>query len=122
VYLDRYSKRRLQINRFPLLKTYAFVKSWFGSHPREYPPVKRVSWKKRYARHRQDFARGIADLARAITEKRPARLPADYCLHVNELVLAIQNATHAPYQVKTTFKSLEPMDDVALKEFLSIDW
>jgi predicted dehydrogenase len=122
VYLDKYSKLRLRINRFPILKTYPFVKTWFASHPRVYPPIKKVSWKKRYSRYRHDYARGIAELARAITEKRPARLPADYSLHVNELVLAIQNATHAPYQVKTTFKPLQPMDDVALKEFLSIDW
>jgi len=122
VYLDKYSKLRLQINRFPILKAYPFVKTWFGSHPREYPPVKKVSWKKRYARHRQDFARGIAELARAIAEKRPARLPVDYCLHVHELVWVIQNATHAPYQVTTTFKPLQPMDDVALKEVIAIDW
>jgi len=122
VYLDKYSKLRLRINRFPILKTYPFVKSWFASHPREYPPVKKVSWKKRYSRYRMDYARGIAELARAITERCPSRLPADYCLHVSELVWAIQNATHAPYQVTTTFKPLQPMDDAALKEVLSIDW
>lgn len=122
VYLEKYSKLRLQINRFPIFKAYPFVKTWFASHPREYPAVKKVNWKKRYARHRQDFARGVAELARAIREKRPARLPADYCLHVHELAWAIQNATHAPYQVTTTFKPLQPMDDVALKEVLSIDW
>ena len=122
VYLDKYSKLRLRINRFPILKTYPFVKTWFASHPRVYPSVKKVSWKKRYARYRQDYARGIAELAWAITEQRRSRLPTDYCLHVNELELAIQNATHAPYQVTTTFKPLQPMDDAALKEVLSIDW
>lgn len=122
VYLDKYSKLRLQINRFPILKTYPFVKSWFASRPREYRPVKKVSWKKRYARHRQDFARGIAELARAITEQRPAQLPADFCLHVTELVWAIQNAPNAFYKVTTTFKPLQPMDDVVLKEVVSIDW
>ncbi len=122
VYLDKYSKRRLQINRFPILRTYPFIKNWFASHPRVYPPVKRFSLKNRYARHRQDFARGIVDLARAIRERRPARLPTDYCLHVNELVLAIQDAAEIPYHVTTTFKALQPMDDVALKEVVSIDW
>ena len=61
-------------------------------------------------------------MARAIMEQRPSRLPADYCLHVTELVWAIHNATYAPYHVTTTFKPLQPMDDVALKEVLSIDW
>ena len=61
-------------------------------------------------------------MAQAIAEKRPSRLPADHCLHVNELALAIQKPTHAPYKVKTTFQPLQPMDDGALKEYLSIDW
>jgi predicted dehydrogenase len=122
VYLDKYSKLRLRINRFPILKTFPFVKGWFAAHPREYPPVKKVSWKKRYTRYRMDYARGIAELARAITERCPSRLPADFCLHVSELVWAIQNATHEPYQVTTTFQPLQPMDDAAMKEFLSINW
>jgi predicted dehydrogenase len=122
VYLDKYSKFRLRLNRFPILKAYPFVKNWFASRPRVYPPIKKVSWGKRYSRYRQDYARGIEELTRAIVEKRMCRLSAEFCLHVNEIALAILNASHAPYQVKTTFKSLEPMDDVALKEYLSIDW
>jgi hypothetical protein len=122
VYLEKYSKLRLQINRFPILRIFPFVKTFFGSHPKVYPPVMKVNLKKRYARHRQDFARGISELAKAISENRPARLPADFCLHINELELAIHNATGSPYQVKTTFKPLQPLDAVAMKEFLSLDW
>lgn len=122
VYLDKYSKLRFRAERYPITRTYPFIKNWLDLHSRIYPPVKKFNWKKRNERHRQDYARGVADLARAITEQRPALLPADYCVHVNELVWAIQNAPHVPYQVKTTFKPLYPMDDVTLKEFLSIKW
>lgn len=122
VYRDKYSKLRLRLNRFPIFNAYPFIKNWFAARPRVYPPVKKTSWKKRYSRYRHDYARGIADLAAAITEKRRSQLPADFCVHVNEVVLAILNATHEPYQVKTTFKRLQPMDDVTLKEFLSINW
>jgi hypothetical protein len=122
VYLDKYSKLRFRAERYPITKAYPFIKNWFSPHARVYPPVKKFSWKKRNARHHQDWARGIAELARAIMEQYPGRLPADYCLHVHELVWAIQNATHVPYQVTTTFKPLQPMDDVALEEVLSIDW
>jgi len=122
VYLDRYSKLKFRAERYQITKAYPFIKHWLGPGPRTYPPVKKFSWKKRNARYRQDYARGVAELARAITEQRPPRLPADYCLHVNELVLAIQNATRTPYQVTTTFKPLQPMDDAALKEVLSINW
>lgn len=122
VYWDRYSKRRLQINRFPILRNFPFVKNWFAAHPRELPPLKKVSWKKRYSRHRQDFARGVADLGSAILNERKARLPTDFCLHVNEMALAIQTAVQFPYQMQTSFEPLEPMDDVALNPFLELDW
>ena len=69
-----------------------------------------------------DYARGIADLARAIREERRPRLPADYCLHVTELALAIQNADHMLYQVATTFEPLQPMDDAGLKESIPAGW
>ena len=122
VYVDEYSKFKFRAERYPITRIYPFIKAWFDPHFREYPPVKKFSWKKRNARHRQDYARGVAELARAITEQRPARLPADYCLHVTELVWAIHNAGHAPYKVTTTFKPLEPMDGVALREILSLNW
>ncbi|MGF1588352.1 MAG: Gfo/Idh/MocA family protein [Pleurocapsa sp.] len=58
-----------------------------------------------------DFARGIAEVADAIREKRPCRLSAKYSLHVNELVLAIHNTTEtsSTYVVKSTFEPVEPM-------------
>jgi len=122
VYVDGYSRFKLRLDRFPILRTYPFVKNWFAARPRVYPPVKKSSFRKRHARSRQDFARGVADLARAILEARPPRLPADFCLHVNELVWAVQNATDGPYQLKTTFKPLQPLDDAALEEYRSLDW
>ncbi len=122
VYRDKYSKRRLQAARFPITRTYPFLKTWLGPHPRAYPAVKKVGWKKRHARYRQDFARGVADLARAVGDGRPPRLPADYCLHVNELVLAIQNPTTAPHPLQTTFEPLRPMDDREVKEFAWKEW
>ena len=59
---------------------------------------------------------------RAITEKRRPRLPADFCLHVTELALAIQNANRAPYKVTTTFEPLQPLDDAGLKELIPAGW
>lgn len=122
VYLDRYSKQMFRAARYPITRAFPFIKHWFGHYPRTYRPVKKVSWKKRQTRYRMDYARGVAELARAITEQRPSRLPPDYCLHVHELLFAIQNPTQTPYQVMTTFKPLQPMDDAALREVLSIEW
>ena len=63
------------------------------------------------AAFQMDFARGIAELASAIVEHRPCRLSARYSLHVNEMVLAIHNAskTNSTYKVKSTFAPIEPM-------------
>ena len=45
-----------------------------------------------------DFIRGVADLADSIREHRPCRLSERYCLHIDELVIAIgrPSATSAP--------------------------
>jgi predicted dehydrogenase len=122
VYVDKYSTFKFRAQRYPIAERYPFVKAWFDPNYKKYPPIKKFSWKKRNARHRQDYARGVAELVKAILENRPSRLPADYCLHITELVWAIQNVTHSPYQVTTTFKPLKPMDDLALKEILQIYW
>lgn len=120
VHLYRYSKLRFRVERYPITRNYPLLRNWIWR--RTYPAVKKASWKKRQARYRHDYARGVAELARAITEQRPSRLPPDYCLHVHELLFAIQNPTHTPYEMTTTFKPLQPMDDAALKEVLSIKW
>ncbi|MFN5515725.1 MAG: Gfo/Idh/MocA family protein [Cyanobacteriota bacterium] len=69
---------------------------------------------KKYAykgSQQMDFCRGIAELASAVQENRPCRLGADYSLHVNEMVLAIQNALteSSTYRLTTTFAPVEPM-------------
>jgi hypothetical protein len=67
--------------------------------------------------------RGVAELARAIKEDRESRLPLDFCLHVNELGLAIQHPICNPYLLKTSFKPLSPLDDEEIKEvFPPANW
>jgi predicted dehydrogenase len=122
VYIDKYSKFKFRAQRYPIAARYPFVKAWFDPNYREYPPVKKFSWKKRNERHRQDYARGVAEMAMAITQRRRCRLPVDFCLHVNELAWAIQNVAQSFYEVKTTFEPLQPMDDVALREIRSTNW
>lgn len=122
VYLDRYTERKFKAERFPITKALPFIANWLGHYPRTYPPVKKSSLRNQWSKYRMDYGRGIAELARAITEQRPPRLPSDFCLHVNELVLAIQNPTGAPYEVTTTFKRLEPMNDAALKQLVPAKW
>jgi predicted dehydrogenase len=59
---------------------------------------------------RRDFARGIADLAAAILERREPRLSEDFCLHVTEVVLAMSGAGGTgSTRMRTTFGPPAPM-------------
>ena len=78
----------------------------------KYPMVGKKTQKYNYkAAFQMDFARGIVEIADAIRENRPCRLSARYCLHVNELVLAIDKATEvsSTHVVKSDFDPIEPM-------------
>lgn len=57
------------------------------------------------------FCRGPAEMAAAIAAGRASPLPADYCLHNNEIVLAIQHALEnsSTYHLTTSFASMDPM-------------
>lgn len=61
--------------------------------------------------HQMDFARGVADLADAVAVGRTPRLSARYCLHVNEITLALSSAlrTGSDYRMTTTCDEVIPM-------------
>lgn len=72
----------------------------------DYPnPVKRQR-----GSHPMEFCRGPAEMAAAFEAGKPSPLPPDWCLHNNEVVLAIQQALegggHQP--IKTRFQPLAP--------------
>ena len=80
--------------------------------PRRRIPLLGSSARYRYrGGHQMDFARGIADLADAIAHGRAPRLSARYCLHVNEITLALSEALReqASYTMTTTFDPIAPM-------------
>jgi hypothetical protein len=83
-----------------------------GLGPKRLPLVRKpkFGFKTRGA-NRMDFGRGVADLAEAIEARRSPRISADFALHINELVLAIQNPAEfgSPHAMKTTFEPLAPM-------------
>jgi predicted dehydrogenase len=106
VYLKRRSKLALWAEKFPLLSALP------GLAAKRYPLVKRSDFKHRYkATHAMDFARGVAELAAAVREKRPSRLSARFSLHVNEIVLAMQHPEQMGYHrlLTSTFDPPAPM-------------
>ncbi|HVT96126.1 MAG TPA: Gfo/Idh/MocA family oxidoreductase [Acidobacteriaceae bacterium] len=121
VYVDKYTSMRYRAERYSITKEHPVIANMVGNH-KVYPPVRKANLKKRYARYHMDYGRGIADLALAIQQQRPPRIPADFCLHLTELGLAIQKAEPGPYQVKTTFKPLQPLDEAGLNELIPAKW
>ena len=86
------------------------------------PPIRGKLKKKKLVRksrikyrcggpHNMEFSRGVAELADAITDRRRCHLPADFSLHVNEIVLAMQNPgeMHYPYKMTTSCDPVSPM-------------
>lgn len=71
------------------------------------PPYGKPSQKGAHAMH---FCRGPAEIATALKQGRRSALPADFCLHNNEIVLAIHEAMENPGAItmKTTFAPLSP--------------
>ena len=79
---------------------------------RKYPLVRKAPFPENPKRRRlMDYGRGVADMAESIKLGIPNRLSADYSLHVNEIVLAIQNPVIGgyPYKLKSTFEPMQPM-------------
>ncbi len=58
-----------------------------------------------------DYLRGVEELASALGERRSPRLSARFCLHVNEIVWAIHQATEqgSSRELETSFDPVEPM-------------
>lgn len=118
VYVDRYSSFRYRAERYLISREYPILRNLVGKRPRLYPSIVKTTLKERYARYRMVYARGVVDLARAIQQQRPAVLSPDFALHLTEVALAIQKADSVPYQVKTTFKPIQPLGEAALKELI----
>ena len=63
-----------------------------GLGPRRFPLVRKPTFKSDLpGGTRIDFARGVAELAESIQEGRPCRLSTRYSLHINEIVLTLQD-------------------------------
>jgi predicted dehydrogenase len=105
VYIQRRDFLSRVAHRFPFMSKLPVVGG------RSYPLLKGNGANGYRQAHKMDFARGVAELAEAIAGGRQCRLSAQFCLHVNELVLAIHNAGNdgATYRVRSSFEPMQPM-------------
>jgi predicted dehydrogenase len=104
-----YLQRRDFFSR--VAQKYPFVSKLPVVSGQRYPLLKGSGANSYRKTHKMDFARGVAELAEAIAGGRECRLSPRFCLHVNELVLAIQNAGEdgATYRVRSSFEAMTPM-------------
>jgi len=102
-------KKTIPLQRPPSTPIQVRARRLIGHSPRDV--VRSIRARARHLRKRVDFCLGPAELAAAIREQRPCRLSARYCLHTNEVVLAIHNAleTGSLYKVTTSFEPMDPM-------------
>jgi predicted dehydrogenase len=103
-----YYRSPVYIKRQITLRRKTFISPW----KEKYSLVGKASPKFKYKGSQQmDFCRGVAEMASAISEKRLGSLSARFCLHNNEIVLAIQNAleTGSTYKMTSTFEAIAPM-------------
>ncbi|RUL88927.1 Gfo/Idh/MocA family protein [Tautonia sociabilis] len=106
IYLSRWSKWSHRARRYPTIARLA------GLGPRRQRLVRTPKFQYKTAgASRCDFARGVAELAASIREGRPCRLSAQFSLHVNEIVLTLQEpgTMGCPRRLTTTFDPVEPM-------------
>jgi predicted dehydrogenase len=108
VYLNRRNRFTFKLDKYPILQALAGP---FGLGPRRLPLVRKHSFKSNTrGSNPMDFCRGIADLAAAERERRPPRMSARWSLHVNELVLLMQNPPPGSvHEVHSSFELPEPM-------------
>ncbi|TWU57882.1 Gfo/Idh/MocA family protein [Rubripirellula reticaptiva] len=107
VHLEPFSNLSMRRRKIP------FMTRIKGVHPRKISFVRNPKMPHRYRTggHKMDFARGIAEMADAVTEGRDSRLSADFSLHINEIVLKIQTPPggNTTQELTTSAGEFKPM-------------
>ena len=106
VTLSRWNKYTFRADKRPILARLV------GLGPKKVPLVRRVAIRSDMpGGNRLDFCRGVAELAESIQEARPCRISPRFSLHVNEIVLTLQDplTMGSPRRLTTTFDPVEPM-------------
>ncbi len=111
VRLQKYSNIGLRADKYTFIRNNWLARKIFKLESTKLPFVKNPDRGHLYNKYYMDFSRGIAELAGAIDAGRSPRLAADFSLHVNEIVLAMQNHSkdQRTYKMESTFHAMEPL-------------
>ena len=106
VTLSRWNKYTFRADKRPILARLV------GLGPKKVPLVRKVAIRSDMpGGNRLDFCRGVAELAESIRDERPCRISPRFSLHVNEIVLTLQDPATmgSPRRLTTTFDPIDPM-------------
>jgi len=106
VTISRWNKYTFRAAKRPILARLV------GLGPKTIPLVRRPDVRSDMpGGNRLDFCRGVVDLVESIRDHRPCRISPRFSLHVNEIVLTLQEPGKmgSPRQLTTTFEPVEPM-------------
>jgi predicted dehydrogenase len=79
----------LRVETYPWLLRHGWTRRLFGARSRKSDLSPERDWRSRLRRHEMDYALGVAEVAAAVREGRPSRLPAELALHVTEISHAV---------------------------------
>jgi len=101
-------REKVHLRRFIDIRRRTILLPWARTIPLANAP--RAAKPRRNA-NPMEFCRGPDEVAAAVEQGRRSYLPADWCLHNNEVVLAIHNALEnsSTYAITTTFAPIEPV-------------
>lgn len=104
-----YYQSPVYLRRWINLRRKTFLSPWKTRYPLVKNP--QTAYLGSRGAQQMDFCRGVAEMAEAIAQNRPSRISTAYSLHINEVVLAIQNAldTGAPCKIRSSFEPIAPM-------------
>lgn len=106
VTLSRWNRYTFRADKRPILARLV------GLGPKKVPLVRRPDIRSDMpGGNRLDFCRGVAELAESIRDARPCRISPRFSLHVNEIVLTLQEPGKmgSPRKLTTTFDPIDPM-------------
>ncbi|MEY9107437.1 putative dehydrogenase [Bradyrhizobium yuanmingense] len=134
VHLERYSRVSLAARKAYTARNQPLIGRIFGIGGRKLKLVRRwkshaveaekgvgislkhkfVSWLRRREIYAQDKLLGLAEMDRAMRDRRKQPMPADFLIHINELTMMVQRAGASGIATvpRTTFEKISPLPDM----------
>jgi predicted dehydrogenase len=103
VYIRKFTKLNLKCEKYPFVRKSKVLKYLLG-FKKKFPLIKKSTYFLKMTRHDMDFSLGILDMAKSIHKNKGQELDMEFTLHVNEVVLAIEESSRKNKTIKIKTK------------------